>query len=198
MSTKPSIPLPTRGLRPPLRWGVMAAAALLSACAGIPQLAPGTPREQVVQALGPPSAEFELRNTAADPPYLQIDTTGTAVRRLEYAAGSFGKFAYMYDFDANNRLLASAQVRSEARFNAVRAGMSQDDLRRMLGHPSNIRGLSFQKQNVWSYRYDSPFCQWFQVGVGYDGKVVDTAYGPDPLCDDDELSGLLRPLGRRR
>ncbi|MBL8303047.1 MAG: hypothetical protein JNM26_09775, partial [Ideonella sp.] len=109
-----------------------------------------------------------------------------------------GKFAYMYDFDANNRLLASAQVRSEARFNAVRAGMSQDDLRRMLGHPSNIRGLSFQKQNVWSYRYDSPFCQWFQVGVGYDGKVVDTAYGPDPLCDDDELSGLLRPLGRRR
>ena len=92
-------------------------------------------------------------------------------------------------------VLATAQVRSEARFNAVKAGLSQDDLQRVLGRPSNVRGLSFQQQNVWSYRYDSPFCQWFQVGVGYDGRVVDTAYGPDPLCDDDNFGG---PFARRR
>lgn len=176
----------------------LAVAALLSACATSPPLPSGASRDQLVQRMGPPSAEFELRNPTAVSPYLQIDTTGTAVRRLEYTGGSFGKFTHMYDFDANGRLLASAQVRTEARFNAITAGMSQDELRRALGHPSNIRGLSFQKQNVWAYRYDSPFCQWFQVGVGYDGKVVDTAYGPDPLCDDDTFSGLMSPFGRRR
>lgn len=195
--TLPIGPRPSRG-RAGVRWGAALVCAGLTACASVPPLPPGTPREQVLATMGPPSAEFELRNTAADPPYLQIDTTGTAVRRLEYGGGSFGKFAKMFDFDANGRLLASAQVRTEARFNAVRAGMSQDELLRALGHPSNIRGLSFQKQNVWSYRYDSPFCQWFQVGVGYDGKVVDTAYGPDPLCDDDTFSGLLRGPGRFR
>lgn len=170
----------------------------LAACAGLPTLAPGTPRDQVMAAMGPPSAEFELRPGAAEPPALRIDPAGQGVRRLEYSGGSFGKFTTMLDFDAAGRLLASAQVRNEARFNAVRAGMTQDELLRALGHPSNVRGLSFQKQNVWSYRYDSPFCQWFQVGVGYDGKVVDTAYGPDPLCDDDNFSGILRGPGRVR
>lgn len=173
-------------------------AGLLAACATSPPLPAGASRAELLARLGPPSAEFELRNPTGVSPYLQIDTTGAAVRRLEYTGGSFGKFTYMYDFDANGRLLASAQVRTEARFNAITAGMSQDELRRVLGHPSNIRGISFQKQNVWAYRYDSPFCQWFQVGVGYDGKVVDTAYGPDPLCDDDTFSGLLSPFGRRR
>jgi hypothetical protein len=24
------------------------------------------------------------------------------------------------------------------------------------------------------------------VGMGLDNRVVDTAYGPDPLCDDDD------------
>ena len=178
--------------------GAIAAISLLAGCATSPPLPAGASREDLIARMGPPTAEFELRDPTAVSPYLQIDTSGKAVRRLEYTGGTFGKFTHMYDLDASGRLLASAQVRTEARFNAIKAGMSQDEVRRVLGHPSSIRGLSFQKQNVWAYRYDSPFCQWFQVGVGYDGKVVDTAYGPDPMCDDDEFSGLLQPLGRRR
>lgn len=173
-------------------------AGLLAGCATSPPLPAGASRDELTARMGPPTAEYELRDPGAVSPYLQVDTSGRAVRRLEYTGGSFGKFTMMYDLDASGRLLASAQVRTEARFNAIRAGMSQDELRRALGHPSNIRGLSFQKQNVWGYRYDSPFCQWFQVGVGYDGKVVDTAYGPDPLCDDDTFTGLMSPFGRRR
>lgn len=174
---------------------------LLSGCAnlGPASLAPGTARSQMVQSLGQPSAEFDLRGVAASgSPHLQVDASGRAVRRLEYGAGSFGKQAYLMDFDAEDRLLASVQVRSEARFNAIRAGMGQDELRRVLGVPSRIWPLSYQRQNVWSYRYESPFCQWFMVGVGYDGKVVDTAYGPDPLCDDDTFAGVLRAPGRLR
>lgn len=180
------------------RWSMLAGVLLLAACAGFGPRnpLPGTPRAQVVQTMGPPSAEYSLARPSTDSPYLQIDTTGSAVRRLEYTGGTFGKFTWMLDFDASDRLLASAQVRSEARFNAIVAGMSQDDVQRFIGKPSNIRPLSFQKQNVWAYRYDSLFCQWFQVGVGYDGKVVDTAYGPDPLCDDDKFTSLLG--GRHR
>jgi hypothetical protein len=179
-------------LRRCLGWA-MVLAACLSGCAtmGPAAVAPGSVRSQVEQRLGPPTAVHEWRVPLSDSPYLQVDTSGRAVRRLEYAGGSFGKFTWMFDFDAEDRLLASAQVRSEARFNAITAGMSQQDLRRVLGAPSRIWPLSFQKQNVWGYRYDSPFCQWFQVGVGYDGRVIDTAYGPDPLCDDDSFGGLM-------
>ncbi len=157
----------------------------LAACAGTgaTKLQAGSSRSEVMQALGPPTSVFELRQPLADPSYLQIDTSGQATRRLEYRGGFYAKSTYMFDFDASDRLLASAQVLGEARFNAIIAGMDQQQVLRALGHPSTIWHLGFQRQNVWAYRYDSPFCQWFQVGMGYDGKVVDTAYGPDPVCE---------------
>ena len=189
----PSALLASRLRRSSLLIGVV----LLAACAGFGprNLPPGSSRAQVMQTMGIPTAEHTLRVPSLDRAELRVDTTDAAVRRLEYNGGTFGRSTYMLDFDFQDRLLASAQVRAESRFNAILAGMSQQDLLRVLGRPSNIRGLSFQKQNVWAYRYDSPFCQWFQVGVGYDGKVVDTAYGPDPLCDDD---GPFHLMGGRR
>jgi hypothetical protein len=46
---------------------------------------------------------------------------------------------------------------------------------------------------VWSYRYWTPFCQWFQVSVGDDGKVVETGYGIDPMCDYNDHDNDSRP-----
>jgi hypothetical protein len=44
-------------------------------------------------------------------------------------------------------------------------------------------GIAERRQTVWAYRYETPFCQWFQVGIDARGKVMDTSYGPDPLCE---------------
>ena len=152
---------------------------------------PGSSRDQVIQASGrrPASISWRSRDRLA----VTCRSTQPAGRRarLEYAGGAFGPLTWMFDFDAGDRLLASAQVRNEARFNAIRAGMDSEQVLRAIGQPSTIWPLGFQSQNVWAYRYESPFCQWFQVGVGYDGKVVDTAYGPDPLCEDCRIAGLL-------
>ncbi len=184
MSASNSVPGP--GL---LRWSGLVLAwistVLLSACAGFgpDRLPPGSSREQVLQLMGPPTSVYELRQPLNDSPYLSIDTTGKASKRLEYRGGTFANWTYMFDFDADDRLLASAQVRSESRFNAIRTGMNEQQVLRTIGRPSTIWPLGFQSQNVWAYRFEGPFCQWFQVGVGYDGKVVDTAYGPDPLCE---------------
>lgn len=170
-----------RALKLIIAFGV---AGVLGACASIAEkLPPGSSRDQVVQALGPPSSVYPLDRAAEDSPSLRIDPSGRATSRLEYRGGAFSPLKYMFDFDSNDRLLASAQVHTEARFNAIRAGMDSQQVLRALGAPSTIWRLGFQSQNVWAYRYENPFCQWFQVGVGYDGKVVDTAYGPDPLCE---------------
>lgn len=168
--------------------GWAAASAVLVAiggCAGttLGSIQPGSSRDQVIQALGPPTGIYELRQPSGDPAWLQVDKTGSAARRLEYRGGTYAQSTYMFDFDANDRLLARAQVLDEARFNAIRSGMDQQQVLRALGRPSTIWHLGFQKQNVWAYRYENHFCQWFQVGMGYDGMVVDTAYGPDPICE---------------
>jgi hypothetical protein len=153
---------------------VVALAALAAACATpLSQRYPaGTNSSAVIQGLGPPTAEHRA---------------AAGGRRLEYAGGAFGRTTWMFDFDASDRLVSAEQVRDEAHFDAIKAGMSAGEVRTQIGAPSTTWPIAWQRQLVWSYRYETPFCQWFMVGMGTEGKVVDTAYGPDPLCERDEF-----------
>lgn len=147
------------------------AACLASACTsyGPQSLGTGSSIEATTRAMGVPTSETALAGGG---------------RRLEYARGPFGKHTYMVDFDAQGRLLSWEQVLTEARFNAIRGGMDSSEVLAQIGHASEQYVVGWhEKQTVWAYRYETPFCQWFQVGISAQGKVVDTAYGPDPLCE---------------
>ncbi len=167
----------------PKPWIALAALALLGACATpvSERFPPGSPAAALTAQLGPPSGVHALPGGA---------------RRLEYSGGTYGKQTWMFDVDASDRLVAAAQVRSEAHFNTIRAGMGAAELRAAIGPPSTTWPIPRQNQIIWSYRYDSPFCQWFMVGVNPQGAVIDTSYGPDPLCDDDDFFMRLRPRPR--
>lgn len=157
---------------------LLVATALLAACAASgPPIAPGSPRDAVVGRLGAPTAEHPLPGGG---------------RRLEYNGGAFGRETTMADFDAAGRLLGTQQVRSEAHFNEIRAGMTAAEVLARIGAPSTTWGIAYQRQTVWSYRYHSHFCQWFMVGMGQDGRVADTSYGPDPLCERDDFFDRMR------
>lgn len=134
---------------------------------------PGTPRNEIVTAMGLPTAERHPSPDAAP----------GAVHRLEYARGPMGRHTYMLDFDANQRLLGIQQVLNEAHFQQVRPGMTQTALLDLLGRPSDVRAITRQRQKIWSYRYETPFCQWFEVSVSDDGPITDAGFGPDPLCE---------------
>ncbi|MBW8832662.1 MAG: hypothetical protein JF606_25340 [Burkholderiales bacterium] len=83
------------------------------------------------------------------------------------------------------------QVLTEAKFDAVHGGETRDEVLLALGHPAESKPLLMQGRTLWSYRYDAVFCKWFQVGLdSTTGKVVDTGYGPDPLCDDYQTSEM--------
>jgi hypothetical protein len=156
---------------------VLGAAALLAACAGYSAqgIAPGQTAAQVEQQLGPPTGRHRLPDG------------GT---RLEYARGPYGKHTYMVDLDTAGRVAGWQQVLTEANFNQVagEAGMPVDELLRRLGRPTHRRSGGWQPGEVWSWRYDAVFCQWFQVDV-VAGRVRGAAYGPDPLCDIDRDDG---------
>jgi hypothetical protein len=148
------------------------ATALLSACAsyGPPRIQPGQPAELLKQSMGVPTGRYALPQQAT---------------RLEYARGPLGKHTYMVDVDAAGRVAGWQQVLTEANFATVTPGEPGDELLQRLGRPSERRGGGWQGGEVWSYRYDAVFCQWFQVSV-IDDRVKDSAYAPDPLCDADD------------
>jgi len=150
------------------RW-VLASAALAGCASSYsPQaLQDGTSADQVIAAMGKPTARYPRGSG----------------ERIEYARGPYGKHTYMLDFDAQGRLSGWQQVLSEPVFDDIRAGMTRDELLMRIGHPSQSQTLAHQQRVLWSYRYDTPFCQWFQVGLDPKDRVVDTGYGPDPRCD---------------
>jgi hypothetical protein len=161
---------PARRLASPL------AAILLVACSsyGTGSLRGGETAEQVTAGMGPPTGRYPLPGG------------GT---RLEFARGPFGKHTFMVDLDTAGHVRHCDQVLREDLFNQVVPGMTSDELLFRFGRPSHVNGI-WRGATVWSWRYESPFCQWFQVTVEPDGQVRDAGYGPDPLCEVNEKDPL--------
>jgi len=162
-------------------WTLAAACGLLAGCAGYDPgpLMPGATLAAVTERMGAPTGEFPLPDGG---------------KRLEYARGPMGKHTYMLDVDAQGRLGGWQQVLTEARFNAILAGTPGSQVLFDFGRPAQRQHIGRQHLTVWSYRYESPFCQWFQVSVGDDdGKVVETGYGIDPMCDYNDHDNDARP-----
>lgn len=160
---------------PHLRRALAATALLLAGCItgyGPGGLAPGASSAETIQRMGPPTARHAL------------DGGGV---RLEFARGPMGLHTYMLDFDAADRLLRSEQVLTEQNFFALRPGMTAEEVRRRIGTPSQQSFLPRQQHRLWSYRYETPFCIWFQVSIGNDGRVAELGHNLDPRCEDREF-----------
>ena len=148
---------------------LLAAASALSACAGYSprDVRAGMTAAEVAERMGAPTARHAMPDG------------GT---RLEYARGPAGLHTYMVDLDAQGRVARWQQVLSEAQFNVIPVGMPVAELRRLLGTPADVRSGGWQPGQVWSYRFDSVFCQWWQVDV-VQGQTGRAAYGNDPRCE---------------
>lgn len=149
-------------------------ASILAGCAsyGPGSLAPGVSREKTVAAMGQPTACYALPQGG---------------ERLEFKRGPGGYDTFMLDFDAQGRLVSSQQVLNERHFNSLRKGTTREEVLAEFGHPSDIRTIGWQQRRLWSYRYDSPHCLWFQVSLDTADRVVDTGYANDPRCDVREI-----------
>lgn len=171
-----AIDRPSRG-PPPRRRAVLArlaaagalVAVLASGCAGYsPQgLAAGASRDAVIAQMGPPTARFARPDGG---------------ERLEFWRGRYAKHTYMVDFDAQDRMLGWQQVLTAANFFELRPGMTKDEVLYRIGHPSEVHFLHRQQHQLWSYRYVSPFCLWFQVSLDKQDRVVELGNNDDPLC----------------
>ncbi|HYN59805.1 MAG TPA: hypothetical protein VET87_09650 [Rubrivivax sp.] len=107
--------------------------------------------------------------------------------RLEFATGPYGRTTWMVDMDAAGKSIAWAQVLNEASFSNVQLsfqGKDQAWLRYTLGRPGDVRGGGWQGGQVWSWRYPTNECFWYQVSILDSGQLRDGgAYGIDWRCD---------------
>ena len=155
------------------KFGLLALPALLlSGCAsyGPQRLPAGASVAEVAAAMGPPTGRYARPGG----------------ERIEYARGPFGKHTYMLDFDTQGRMITWQQVLTEPTFDALRVGSSRDQVLQTIGHPSEATRVALRDGALWSYRYEGPFCKWFQVSLDPAGQVVETGYGPDPMCNDND------------
>jgi hypothetical protein len=102
-------------------------------------LAPGTPRDQVVARAGAPTAVVALPGGG---------------QRLQYSMQPFGHDVFMVDLDTAGRVVRSRNVMRPAEFHRIEPGKwTRDDVLREFGRPAWVDQVQSWRGNVFTYRW---------------------------------------------
>lgn len=123
-------------------------AASLAGCANFTAVTSGMPAQQVQAKLGAPET-------------VRKNSDGSEV--WEYPGGPFGRQTYMVTVGADRTVREVHQVLNDEYFSRVRAGMSRDEVRRLLGRPAEIMVFGARDEEVWSWRYQQQNAMFFNV-----------------------------------
>ncbi|MGF6778182.1 hypothetical protein [Paraburkholderia sp. GAS334] len=102
------------------------------------------------------TTEDQIRSQMGKPETERTFTDGS--KRFEYPRGPTGLNTYMVDIDRDGRLSAITQVLTAGNFAKIRPGMSEDEVRRLLGKPGEIARYPLKPETVWSWK-------WLEGGV---------------------------------
>ncbi|WP_334186533.1 hypothetical protein [Noviherbaspirillum sp.] len=163
-----------------MRWmrylAVMLAAALTFGCDnqgrpvqefGLDKLAKGV------------SSEGDVRMVMGKPDTVREEDDGS--RTLEYPKGPEGARTWMFSIGKDGVLRDYKQVLTEENFARIKQGMSQDEIRWMLGKPRTVVQYKLKNEEVWDWKYmaDSTTARLFNVHFDIGTrKVTSTSTSP--------------------
>jgi outer membrane protein assembly factor BamE (lipoprotein component of BamABCDE complex) len=128
------------------------------------------PDELLLKDLKPGvTTEAQIRDQMGKPETERTFTDGS--KRFEYPRGPAGTTTWFVDLDSNGRFVSATQVLTAANIAKVRPGMTQDEVRRLLGKPTTIAEYRLKKERVWSWH-------WLEDGVNRDA-MFNAHFGPD-------------------
>lgn len=152
--------------------GWFAAVVGLFGCdeANIDKLVPGVASEaDVTRAFGTPTAIYERP---------------IGGRTLEFARAPEGSVTYFADIGPDGRLARPIEnVLDEAHFARIVPGLTQDEVRRVLGTPSDVERYALKPTElIWTWRWllQRHDRMVFSAHFGPDGRVQATSQGVDP------------------
>src|SRR5580698_10326051 len=141
------------------------------------------PDELLLKDLTPGvTTEAQIRDQMGEPDTARTFTDGS--KRLEYPRGPAGTTTYFVDIDANGRFVSVTQVLTAANIAKIRPGMTQDEVRRILGKPTTIAFYRLKQETVWSWH-------WEEGGVTRDA-MFNAHFGPDGIVSTTSRSDILR------
>ncbi|KVS39751.1 hypothetical protein [Burkholderia ubonensis] len=141
------------------------------------------PAQLLLKGLKPgESTEADIRGTMGPPETERVFTDGS--KRFEYPRGPMGNQTWFVDIDANGRYMGATQVLTAANFAKVAPGMSEDEVRRLLGKPGEIAQYPLKPETVWSWR-------WLEDGVNQDA-FFNVHFGPDGRVYTTSRSDILK------
>ena len=118
------------------------------------------------------SSEADVRGLMGNPAMeLASDDGG---KRLAYPRGPLGTQTFMADIDRNGRLEAVRQVLTDGTFNAIRPGLTREDVLERIGPPGETMQFSLSGNTAWDYRYMDTwgYLSVFSVTFDPNGIVV--------------------------
>lgn len=146
------------------RWAVLAAAALLAACATVE---PGMTRDEVLARWGQPTRVLPLHGG----------------ERWQYAYQPYGQQTMMVDLDASGRVLQARQVLNEADFARIstQGDWTGADIEREFGPPASVDRVASWDGPILTYRWRGGMVdQMFYVYLDRAGVVRRAHAGMDP------------------
>lgn len=151
------------------------AALLLGACAHpwhAVDLAPGTPREQVIAKSGPPQRVVSLPGGG---------------QRLQYTTQPHGQHAFMIDLDAGGRLVRARQVLNAADFARIEDHRwTRADVEREFGPPAWVDRVSSFEGTVMTYRWKDTGDMFYWVYIDPQGVVRRSHQGMEHVNAPDD------------
>jgi outer membrane protein assembly factor BamE (lipoprotein component of BamABCDE complex) len=122
------------------------------------------------------TTEAQIRDQMGKPETERTFEDGS--KRLEYPRGPQGLTTYMVDIDPNGKLKSVTQVLTAENFAKIRAGMTQDQVRRLLGKPGEVAVFPLKPETVWSWKWEegAPTGEaYFNVHFDRSGVVYTTS-----------------------
>ena len=179
MSRSPSLPLHlTRSfiVRSRSARAVLAAAAALALAFGLQ--ACDFFAEKTLK-VGESTAD-DVRKLMGKPEMIWEEKDGS--QTLEYVRAPEGVQTYFVQIGPDGKYRGMTNILVADEFAKIKAGMSRDDVRRLLGKPSETAEFKLKNETVWSWRHigQQQKSEMFHVHFEPDGKVKTTSRGPDP------------------
>lgn len=126
------------------------------------------------------SSETDVRNAMGSPTMVWNEADGS--QTLEYPKGPEGHRTFMVSVDQQGLFQAYAQVLTPENFGRIQAGMSRDEVRRILGKPRTVVPFVLKNEEVWDWQYQERAALRF-FNVHFDrnsGQVIRTSRS-DPI-----------------
>lgn len=126
------------------------------------------------------STEVQVRKEFGDPVTVTVETDGS--RTFDYPRQPEGWTNYVIKIGADGKVSSIRQLLTPDNFARVAPGLSQLEVRNILGRPAQMKKYDLKNEEIWDWRFkqDGQLSKFFSVTFDAGGRVLGTGVGDDP------------------